>query len=80
MCLGEGLHELGGGGGGASCTWKGRAHVGDGVLFSCRQICDVLTETSPVPESSLQPFQPLEWNISPPVARDIQVARDKLEK
>ena len=43
-------------------------------------MCDVLTETSPVPESSLTPFQPLHWNISPSVARDIELAKEKMDR
>ena len=51
-----------------------------GTWFLYREMYDVLTDTSPIPETSLQPFQPLQWNISQPVDRDIQVAKEKLDK
>ena len=37
---------------------------------------DILAEPSPVPESVLNSFQPLEWNISSEVANDIKLAID----
>lgn len=45
-----------------------------------REIHDVLAESSPVPSSVLRPFQLLEWNISPQVAKDIEIAKEKIDK
>ena len=49
-------------------------------MCGCSDMYDVLTDTSPIPAHSLHSFQPLTWNISLSVARDIQVAKEKLDK
>ena len=51
-------------------------------MYTCnhRDNDDLLTETSPVPQHSLKSFQPLDWNVSLSVARDIQLAKEKFDK
>jgi len=54
----------------------------EGGLFvpTCRELCDPLDEVSPIPEHSLCPSQLLDWNISLRVARDIELAKERLDK
>ena len=41
---------------------------------------DILGEPSPVPIAALCPAEKLQWNISPETAKDIQIAKNNLDR
>ncbi len=50
------------------------------MLELYREMCDVLDESSLVPRYLLHSFQPLDWSITPRVAMDIDLAKERIDK